>query len=280
MELPPYHLPRLKYILLNVWDRLRTFIFRAGKVIVPMVLLLGLLNTLGRDGSIGNENTRNSLLASVGATLTPVFEPMGVEPSNWPATVAIFSGLFAKEAVIGTLNSLYGQNSQREAAPAAETAGARTLRQVVGEGLAAAWRTLPEKLGTIVRPLARPFGGGTESQAPAAGGTQASPADESLFAAMRGAFTGGRPQAFAYLLFILLYVPCFAAMGAAFRELGRFYGLVLMIYLTVLGWSVATLYYQVSAGHQWVWMATPCALLLAMSGGFYLMGRYRRIPLV
>ena len=279
MELPPYHLPRLKYILLNVWDRLRTFIFRAGKVIVPMVLLLGLLNTLGRDGSLGNENTRNSLLASVGATLTPVFEPMGVEPANWPATVAIFSGLFAKEAVIGTLNSLYGQNSQREAVPPAEAAGERTLRKVLGEGLAASWRTLPENLGAIVRPLTRLFGRGPEPEAPVADGAEASPADESLFAAMRGAFSGGRPQAFAYLLFVLLYVPCFAAMGAAFRELGRFYGLVLMVYLTVLGWSVATLYYQVAAGRQWIWMATPCALLLAMSGGFYLMGRRRRVPL-
>jgi ferrous iron transport protein B len=278
MELPPYHLPRPKYILLNVWDRLRMFIFRAGKVIVPMVLLLGLLNTLGRDGSLGNENTRNSLLASVGTTLTPVFEPMGVEPDNWPATVALFSGLFAKEAVIGTLNSLYGQNSQQQEQEE-EATHARSLRQVLGEGLAAAGRTLPENLGAIVRPLARLFGRGPEPETPAADRAEGSPSDDSLFAAMRGAFSGGRPQAFAYLLFVLLYVPCFAAMGAAFRELGRFYGLVLIVYLTVLGWSVATFYYQVAAGHQWIWMATPCALLLAMSGGFYLMGRHRRVPL-
>jgi ferrous iron transport protein B len=279
MELPPYHLPRLKYMFLNVWDRLRMFIFRAGKVIVPMVLLLGILNTVGRDGTLGNENTRNSLLASAGTTMTPLFEPMGVERDNWPATVAIFSGLFAKEAVIGTMNSLYGQNRQ-----AGETAVEKTpetsLRAVLGQGIGTAFHTLPGSLAGIARSLVRPFGlSSADEQYPAFTG-EGGEGDESLFASMRSAFSQGRNQAFAYLLFILLYVPCFAAMGVAFRELGRVYGLVLVVYLTVLGWSVATLYYQITIGRQWIWMATPCALLLAMSGGFYLMGRRRRIPLM
>ncbi|MGI6098351.1 MAG: ferrous iron transport protein B [Lentisphaerae bacterium] len=279
MELPPYHLPRMKYILLNVWDRLRSFIFRAGKVIVPMVLLLGLLNTLGRDGTLGNENTRNSLLTSVGVTMTPVFGPMGIERDNWPATVAIFSGLFAKEAVIGTLNSIYGQNTSREEIPAGERPCGQNLWLVVGRGVVAAWRTIPENLGAILCPLKRLFGC-EKAEPESAAAAVPCQADESLFIAMRGAFSKGRHQAFAYLLFVLLYVPCIAAMGAALRELGHFYGVVLMVYLTVLGWCVATLYYQITVAHQWIWMATPCALLLAMAGGFHLMGRYRRIPLI
>ena len=52
MELPPYHLPTLKGILIHTWDRLKSFMFRAGRVIVPMVLVLNFLNAVGTDGSI------------------------------------------------------------------------------------------------------------------------------------------------------------------------------------------------------------------------------------
>ena len=280
MELPPYHRPRLRSIMMNVWERLRMFAIRAGKVIVPMVLVLGVLNSVGRDGSLGHADSGSSLLSGLGRTTTPVFEPMGVGRENWPATVAIFSGLFAKEALIGTLNSLYGQNRRL----AEGEAGALESEAAVSEfdflgGIAAAFRTLPEGLAKIAASVTVPLGlagaesGGMEPAAIADG------ADASLFADLRRGFPQGANQAFAYLLFILLYVPCFAAMGAAFNELGRLYGIILMVYLTVLGWSVATLYYQLTLGRQWLWIAVPCALLAAMAGGFALMGRYRRIPL-
>ncbi len=273
MELPPYHVPRFKYIMLNAWDRLRYFIFRAGQVIVPMVLVLGLLNSIGRDGLIGNHDSRESLLATAGSTLTPIFTPMGVEEENWPATVAIFSGLFAKEAVIGTLNSLYGQNQGLES-EVDEEEGFNFLERV-GD----AFRTIPPGLADIVTSLTDPLhlrdARGDESEI-----SERFEADETIFASMRRSFTKGRHQAFAYLLFILLYMPCFAAVGAAYRELGRFYTAVLMIYLTVLGWCVATLYYQVMVGHQLLWLGVPLALLAAMSASFYYMGRSRRVPLV
>ena len=62
------------------------------------------------DGSIGNEDKKESLLSVVGKSITPVFEPIGVESDNWPASVSIFTGLFAKESVIGTMKGLYGQD--------------------------------------------------------------------------------------------------------------------------------------------------------------------------
>lgn len=273
MELPPYHLPRIKHILLHAWDRLKIFLFRAGKVIVPMVLLLGVLNTIGTDGSIGNEDSENSVLSAIGTTLTPVFTPMGVEKENWPATVAIFTGLFAKEAVIGTMTSLYGQDASRDADQSEEDAFD------FWGGIGEAFATIPESLGDILSTLTDPLGmrdvSGDETSVAAAFDT-----DTSVFTNMRIKFSKGRHQAFAYLLFILLYVPCLAAMGAAFRELGRFYGVVMMIYLTVLGWSVATLYYQITLGHHGLWLAVPVALLLLMIGGFTLMGRRRKVQLV
>jgi ferrous iron transport protein B len=283
MELPPYHLPRLKHILLHTWDRLKIFLFRAGKVIVPMVLLLGFLNSVGRDGSFGNADSKNSLLCMVGTAITPVFAPMGVEKENWPASVSIFTGLFAKEAVVGTLNSLYGQMSEGDGKAAAKDAAEPAVAEEAGYslwgGLAEAFATIPANLSGVLGGLADPFGLGAVSGDEKAVAEELK-ADLSVFSNMRARFTKGPHQAFAYLLFILLYVPCMAAMGAAFRELGRFYGLLLTGYLTVLGWCVATLYYQFTLGHQTLWILTACALLAAMFGGFWLLGRTRKIQMI
>ncbi|MEL7039152.1 MAG: Fe(2+) transporter permease subunit FeoB, partial [Cyanobacteria bacterium J06592_8] len=103
MELPPYHLPRMKGVLLRTWDRLRAFLWKAGKVIVLMVMILGLLNSLGTDGSFGNQDSKDSVLSVTSKAVTPVFAPMGITQENWPATVGIFTGVFAKEAMVGTL---------------------------------------------------------------------------------------------------------------------------------------------------------------------------------
>ena len=114
MELPPYHAPRFKHIMIHTWNRLKLFMFRAGKYIIIIVALLSFFNSLGIDGTFGNEDSENSVLARVGMAITPVFTPMGIEKDNWPASVAVFSGLFAKEAVVGTLNSLYSQMDAAE----------------------------------------------------------------------------------------------------------------------------------------------------------------------
>ncbi|MCP4389483.1 MAG: Fe(2+) transporter permease subunit FeoB, partial [Gammaproteobacteria bacterium] len=106
MEMPTYHLPTLKGVLLRTWDRVKLFIRDAGRVIIIMVLALNVLNSIGTDGSIGNENSENSVLSAVGKSLTPVFVPLGIDQDNWPATVGIFTGVLAKEAVVGTLDAI------------------------------------------------------------------------------------------------------------------------------------------------------------------------------
>ncbi|SFM89169.1 ferrous iron transport protein B [Nitrosomonas communis] len=72
-----------------------------------MVLVLNVLNTVGVDGSIGNKDSDSSVLAVIGRSITPVFAPMGLQEDNWPATVGIFTGILAKEAVVGTLDAAY-----------------------------------------------------------------------------------------------------------------------------------------------------------------------------
>ena len=167
MELPPYHLPKFKSLMIHCWQRLRDYIWRAGKVITLAVAVLGFLNSFGivekmyvdvdgktteivqaEDGyqmvkeneegeaenvalpegfvvdeskvvksnefTAGNGDSENSLLSVIGKAITPVFEPFGVEKENWPASVSLFTGLLAKEAVIGTMNSLYSMVGENE----------------------------------------------------------------------------------------------------------------------------------------------------------------------
>ena len=100
-------MPVLRNILLTTWFRLRSFVFRAGKTIISVVIALSFLNSIGVDGSFGNEDSEASFLSVIGKKVTPVFEPLGLKEENWAATVGLFTGLFAKEAVVGTLDALY-----------------------------------------------------------------------------------------------------------------------------------------------------------------------------
>ncbi|MGC8854953.1 MAG: Fe(2+) transporter permease subunit FeoB, partial [Halothiobacillaceae bacterium] len=206
LELPPYHLPTLRGVLLNAWQRLRQFVLRAGRVIVPMVLVINVLNAVGTDGSFGNEDSDRSVLAAIGREITPVFSPMGLTEENWPATVGIFTGILAKEAVVGTLNATYAALAGSEVGDASEEAPFD-----LGDRLRAALATVPANLADALGAWADPLGlaqvGDTRSFVEEQGiGT-------GVFGAMVSRFDGPA-GAFAYLLFILLYTPCTAALAA------------------------------------------------------------------
>jgi ferrous iron transport protein B len=275
MELPLYHVPRFRQVMITVGERLGFFIKRAGQAVLPMILILGFLNSVGKDGSIGNEDSKNSLLSVVGASIQPAFEPMGVEKENWPAAVAIFTGLFAKEAVIGTMTSLYAQMDSIEE-PNAEAS--ESGFDLIG-GIRKACQTIPDNLAGLVDQIFDPLGlkEATASETEIA---SANTIDISCFQSMRTYFSKGANQAFAFLLFILTYVPCIAAMSVALRELGKGYGLLLMVYLTVLGWSVATLYYQITLGHSGFWIAVSGGLLVAIGVLFTAIGKQRKVQMI
>jgi ferrous iron transport protein B len=101
-------------------------------------------------------------------------------------------------------------------------------------------------------------------------------AEEGAYKTMQAHFNLGRFQVLAYLLFILLYVPCLAAMGTAFRELGRFYGTLMMVFQTIIGWSLSVLFFQVTCGHSTAWIFTSVALLAGEVISLILIGRDQR----
>lgn len=116
MDMPDYEIPTLQNVVIKTWQKLKRFVLGAGKTIVVVVTILSFLNSVGTDGSFGNENSDKSVLSKAAQFVTPVFSPMGVTQENWPATVGIITGIFAKEAVVGTLNSLYTSTPDAEEA--------------------------------------------------------------------------------------------------------------------------------------------------------------------
>ena len=468
MELPPYHLPKFKSLMIHCWQRLRDYVWRAGKVITLAVAVLGFLNSFGivekmyvdidgtateivqaEDGyqmvkeneegeaenvalpegfvvdeskvvksnefTAGNGDSENSLLSTIGKAITPVFEPFGVEKENWPASVSLFTGLLAKEAVIGTMNSLYsmvGENAVApadgkaaepveepkaeepapeqvavadsaatdsvkadstvaavadsaatdsavvadsaaapaesaevvaEAAPAEEKplivgidecpaeeeeeGGAPDIKGAVLEALGSIPANLAEVFGSLTDPLGttgelegqeaaelkketldkitdakvltceeyaaiETFGEEEEDEKTreavfaklAAAGLELSE-DEmgaleegdlsetaDIYANLRSYFhnpdKNGNPvdgfnwQVFAFLIFILLYVPCLAAMGVVVREIGLGLAILMATVQTILAWAVAVLLYQVPVGGNTKWIVAAIVVLV------------------
>ena len=240
MELPPYRLPTLKGLLLRSWDRLRAFLLRAGRVIVAVVVVLSFLNSWGTDGSFGNEDTDQSVLAAIGKEITPVFAPMGLQEENWPAAVGLFTGIFAKEAVVGTLDALYGQlGGEGAGAEDAEGAGYDPWGGVVE-----AFATIPANLVDAAGSLADPLGlniGDTSSIDVAA---EEQEVGVGTFGAMVERFDG-QVGALAYLLAILLYLPCVAAIAAIWRETNTGWTLFAALWSTGLAYGASVLAYQI-----------------------------------
>ncbi len=462
--------------MIHCWQRLRDYIWRAGKVITVAVAVLGFLNSFGivekmyvnvngteteivksEDGyqvvkeneegesenvalpegfvvdeskvvkanefTAGNADSENSLLSVIGKAITPVFKPFGVEKENWPASVSLFTGLLAKEAVIGTMNSLYSMVGENEderretkdervdggeglplapatdaasatpssgdtpqrpeaseerhpeqgegssevaaadsagtdsavvadsAAAPAETAevpaeenaeeekvliagvdecpaeeeeegGAPDIKGAVLEALGSIPANLAEVFGSLTDPLGttgelegqeaaelkketldkitdakvltceeyaaiETFGEEEEDEKTreavfaklAAAGLELSE-DEigaleegdlsetaDIYANLRSYFhNGGHDgfnwQVFAFLIFILLYVPCLAAMGVVAREIGLGLAILMATVQTLLAWAIAVLLYQVPVGGNTTWIVVAIAVLI------------------
>ncbi|MGF1721449.1 Fe(2+) transporter permease subunit FeoB [Vibrio kyushuensis] len=231
MEMPDYELPTLQNVLIKTWQKLKRFVLGAGKTIVIVVTILSFLNSLGTDGSFGNEDSEKSVLSKASQVVTPIFAPIGINQDNWPATVGIITGIFAKEAVVGTLNSLYTSSDEE----AEEYDLMASLEEAV--------MSIPENLVGISYsdPLGIEVGDLTDMDSVA----NEQEVDTSIFGNLKGKFESAH-AAFAYLIFILIYTPCVAAMGAYVKEFGHKFARFIAIWTMALAYGSATLYYQAS----------------------------------
>ncbi|WP_392433035.1 Fe(2+) transporter permease subunit FeoB [Yersinia sp. HM-2024] len=227
MELPVYHVPHLKSLLLQTWQRLKGFVLRAGKVIVIASIFIGGLNSFSFSGQ-AVDSINDSALASVSKVLTPLLAPMGIHQDNWQATVGLVTGAMAKEVVVGTLNTLYTAEQINNQPFDAENFN---LLSELSGAVDTTWQGLKETFSLSV--LANPI--------------EASKGDGEMAAGSMGMMSskfGSSISAYSYLIFVLLYVPCVSVMGAIARETSRGWMTFSILWGLNVAYSLATLFYQ------------------------------------
>jgi len=109
MELPTYHVPQAKSILMLLWEKLKGYVVRAGTVILASTIVIWVLSNFTFTLKMVGSTSADSMLGVLGGLLVPIFRPLGFVDGQdgWKAIVAIITGLIAKEAVVATLGVLY-----------------------------------------------------------------------------------------------------------------------------------------------------------------------------
>jgi len=233
-EMPAYHVPVVRNILITTWFRLRGFMVRAGKTIISVVIVLSFLNSISTDFTFGNEDTEASVLSVIGKSITPAFSPMGIEQENWPATVGLFTGMFAKEAIVGTLDSLYSESESNNGPTAAPD---------LLETTAAAFSSIGDELLAIGETLTDPLGISIGDVSDSAAVAEEQGVEAQTLTNMASLFSSSF-AAFCYLVFVLLYAPCVAVLGAINKEAGWRWTLLVFSWSTGLAYVTATVIYQ------------------------------------
>ncbi|WLI77965.1 Fe(2+) transporter permease subunit FeoB [Kosakonia sp. H02] len=247
MELPVYHVPHLKSLLLQTWQRLKGFVIRAGKVIIIVSIFLSAMNSFSLDGRTVN-TINDSALASISRVFTPLLEPIGVHGDHWQATVGLVTGAMAKEVVVGTLNTLYtAENIEQEAFNPAQF----SLTDELTAALEETGSSIKETFSLSV--LANPI--------------EASKGDGEMATGTMGVMSqkfGSAAAAYSYLIFVLLYVPCITAMGAIAREASRGWMGFSVLWGLNIAYSLSTLFYQTVTFRQHPIYSLTCILAVIL----------------
>ncbi|WP_294132136.1 ferrous iron transport protein B [uncultured Clostridium sp.] len=114
MELPQYHIPSMKGVLIHMWDRGKAFIVKAGTIIFVACAVIWFTSSF--NWTLQMVDAQDSILASIGKVIAPIFAPIGF--GNWQSAVSTVSGLVAKENVVGTFGVLFGIAEAAEDTPA------------------------------------------------------------------------------------------------------------------------------------------------------------------
>jgi len=224
MELPPYRMPSLKSLMIHTWEKGKHFLIKAGTYILAVSIIVWFLLNL----PWGVENKKDSYMGQVGQVVAPVLEPLGF--GSWEAGSSLIAGLVAKEIVVGTMGEIYVQKEEEE----------KKENPSLGEALTGIATSFGAAAVSASDNVFSTFGiasiSAEESDEQVA---EKTPLREEL----RRQFTP--LSAYAFIAFVLLYMPC-VVVGAAMRqEFGtwKWYGIA-FAYQMALAWSVAFIIYQ------------------------------------
>ncbi|XWO13979.1 Fe(2+) transporter FeoB [Candidatus Hepatincola sp. Pdp] len=218
VELPRYQIPPIMMITKSSIARLQSFINRAGKIIIPIVTLITIANSFTFHGLANQTNKDSTILVLSGKFITPVLHPIGIAQDNWSASVAIITGILAKETVVATLQSIYNNEDT-------------TLPQVTLNTLKEDFHTANNNLITSLLPQSNNNSNSQDIED-----------YQEISGVMHNKFTP--ISAFAFLLFFMIYSPCTSALGSLKTEVGNKIMIKSFLWSTSLAYIVATLFYQ------------------------------------
>jgi len=221
MELPPYRMPTVKNLLIHTWEKGKHFLIKAGTYILAVAVLVWFLLNL----PWGVENKQDSYLGKIGQISAPVFAPLGF--GTWEASASLITGVIAKEIVVSTMAVVYtpdAQGDKEEAVPS------------FGEDLRETGVSFADALREAATNVFSTFGIATLS-------TEEEEGAEGLRTIIAQAFTP--LSAYAFMVFVLLYMPCVIVLIAMRHEFGTWkWAGIAIVYQSVLAWTAAFIVYQ------------------------------------
>lgn len=221
LELPPYRQPALKSVLIHMWENTREFVRKAGTTILMVSVVMWFLLNL----PWGVTNQQDSYFGKFSTAISPIFVPLGF--GSWETGGALVSGFMAKEIVVSTMSQIYLGDEQLT-----EVAEPTTfLEDIVFTARGFVEATISSaKILLGILPGVDLLDEQTQTE------------DTALSLALRQRFT--TLSAVSLLVFVLLYVPCVATLGAIKHEFGTSWAVISAIYQTAIAWIIAFVIYQ------------------------------------
>ena len=221
MELPPYRMPAFRSLVLHTWEKGKHFLVKAGTYIFAVTVVVWFLLNL----PWGVQDKKDSYLGRAGQIMAPALAPVGF--GTWEASASLLTGVIAKEIVVGTMGEIYAPHAGEKPAEAEPTV-LEDLREI-GTSLLKAVRESVSNVASTV---------GVSSLS-----AEEKEENASLKAVIQRTFTP--LSAYAFMVFVLLYMPCMVVAAAMRQEFGswRWFG-VMVAYQTALAWLAAFVVYQ------------------------------------
>lgn len=266
IELPDYNLPKITMILKKAYSRTKDFALSAGKLIVITFFILQILSNIKPNLQMAEEG-EESIVEAVGKSIHPIFTYIGAKEENWQSSVAILTGIFAKEIIVGTLNSLY----MKPVEPDEEKDLSNNFKlafYVLLENLYGLFDTSSTSLITSLIDVDKVKANLSSKEGVVDG----------IYEKIIKGFDGNI-GAFSYLIFVLLYFPCISVFATIAREIGLKWAWFSAIWSTSVAYITAFSSYFITKliikVDTFLDMALAAAMLMLV-GGFVLYVNHKK----
>lgn len=218
IEFPAYKIPSMFVLLKFSIYSLNNFISKTGKMIIPISVFISLCTVLNKNFDVFESTV-------VSKKVIFLFKPLGIKEDNCQAVLALCSGIIAKEVIIGTLDALYRSELIKDIKDNDCTSNLFFVNKLIGEASykISFLKTLFNHYNSLIN---------------------SNYMDKDVSKIMYKKF-GGPIEAFAYLLFVLLYFPCLPVIAVISKELSKLWAVFSIVWCTFVSYSVSMIFYQV-----------------------------------